>query len=84
MLEYYGYPHGAVVLSVADGSPADKAGIAKGDIITQFGDTEITEYPVLEQAIMDSQPEQVVEVKLYRSGRYYTTQITVGSNNAVE
>lgn len=84
VLKYYGYPHGAVVLSVADGSPADKAGIAKGDIITQFGDTEITEYPVLEQAIMDSQPEQVVEVKLYRSGRYYTTQITVGSNNAVE
>ena len=84
VLKYYGYPSGAVVLSVADGSPADKAGIAKGDIITQYGDTEITEYPVLEQAIMDSQPEQSVEVKLYRSGKYYTTKITVGSNNAVE
>lgn len=84
VLKYYGYPSGAVVLSVADGSPADKAGIAKGDIITQFGDTEITEYTVLEQAIMDSQPEQSVEIKLYRSGKYYTTKITVGSNNAVE
>ena len=84
VLKYYGYPSGAVVLSVAEGCPADKAGIAKGDIITQYGNTEITEYPVLEQAIMDSQPEQSVEVKLYRSGKYYTTKITVGSNNAVE
>ncbi len=81
VLKYYGYPSGAVVLSVAEGSPADKAGIAKGDIITQFGDTKITEYPVLEQAIMDSTPDEKVEIKLYRSGKYYTTKITVGSNN---
>ena len=73
----------AVVLSVADGSPADEAGIERGDIITQYGDTEITEYTVLEDLIEECTPGEQVNVKIYRSGRYYTTTITVGSNNSV-
>ncbi len=84
VLEYYGYPNGAVVLSVADNSPAAKAGIAKGDIITKFGDTEITEYAVLENAIMNSKPGSKVTVELYRSGKLYDTEVTVGSNNSAK
>lgn len=84
VLSYYGYPNGAVVLSVADGSPADNAGIAKGDIITEFGGTKISEYPILENEIINSKPGTKVAVKLYRSGRYYDTEITVGSNNAMK
>ncbi len=82
VLKYYGYPVGAVVLSVADGSPADDAGIERGDIITQFGDTEIAEYTMLEEAVKSSSPNDVVTVKLYRSGKYYSAKITVSSNNS--
>lgn len=82
VLKYYGYPAGAVVLSVSDGSPADKAGIEKGDIITEYGDTKITEYTMLEDAVKNSSPGDSVTVKLYRSGKYYTAKITVSSNNA--
>lgn len=84
VLEYYGYPNGAVVLSVAEGSPADNAGIQRGDIITEYDGKEISEYTVLEDYIMNSTPNEKVTVKIYRSGRYYTTDITVGSNNAVD
>lgn len=83
VLSYYGYPSGAVVLSVADGSPADSAGIAKGDIITEFNGTEIKEYTMLNDILKTCEPKQKVSAKIYRSGRYYTTTITVGSNNAV-
>lgn len=83
-LEYFGYPSGAVVLSVADGSPANKAGIERGDIITEFDGTEITEYTVLEDCMSNAVPGNTVSVKIYRSGRYYSTNITVGSNNAVQ
>ena len=83
VLRYYGYPTGAVVLSVAEGSPAENAKLAKGDIITEFGGTEITEYTVLEDLIEECTPGEQVNVKIYRSGRYYTTTITVGSNNSV-
>ncbi len=83
VLEFYGYPTGAVVLSVYTGSPAYEAGLRKGDIITEFAGTKITEYTVLEKLIPKCKPEQKVNVKLYRSGRYYTTTIVVGSNNAI-
>ena len=71
VLKYYGYPSGAVVSSVADGSPADNAGLAKGDIITEFGGTEITEYSMLESLLQKCKPGDQVSVKIYRSGRYY-------------
>ena len=84
VLEYYGYPTGAVILSVADGSPAANAGIRRGDIITEYKGTGIDEYQVLEQLMEKSVPGENVTVKLYRSGRYYSTTITVGSNNQVD
>ena len=83
VLKYYGYPAGAVVLSVVDGSPADKAGIERGDIITEFGKTVITEYTLLEDAIKDTSPGDTVTVKLYRSGKYYSAKITIDSNNSI-
>ena len=83
VLEYYGYPNGAVVLSVADGSPAQNAGIKKGDIITEYDGKKISEYEILENEIMNSKPNKKVTIKFYRSGRYYSTEITVGSNNSV-
>lgn len=83
VLQYYGYPSGAVVLSVADGSPAEEAGLAKGDIITEFNGTAIKEYTVLEDLMKDCTPGEQVSVKIYRSGRYYSASMTVGSNNSV-
>ena len=83
VLKYYGYPAGAVISSVADGSPADNAGLAKGDIITEFAEKTIGDYTVLSEVLEDCKPNDKVSVKIYRSGRYYTTTITVGSNNAV-
>ena len=81
VLEYYGFPSGAVILSVAEGSTAESAGLAKGDIITEFNGTEIREYTMLEDMLKQCSPDETVDVKIYRSGRYYTTKITIGSNN---
>lgn len=81
VLKYYGYPNGAVVLSVADDSPAYNAGIKKGDIITEFDGTEIKEYTDLEKLMENCKPDEKITVKIYRSKRYYSTTITVGSNN---
>lgn len=83
VLEYYGYPSGAVVLSVADNSPAYQAGIRKGDIITEFGGNKIKKYSDLEELLSECKPNQKITVKLYRNRRTYSTTITVGSNNLV-
>lgn len=83
VLEYYGYPTGAVVLSVYSGSPAYEAGIRKGDIITEFNGRKINDFTVLEGLMSSCEPGQEISVKLYRGGRYYTTTIEVGSNNSI-
>ncbi len=84
MLVLYGYPKGAVVLSVAEGSPAYQSGLKKGDIITEFDGITIENYQKLNELFEKVNPNQKVSVKIYRNGRYYSTNITVASNNAVE
>lgn len=81
VLNYYGYPAGAVVQSVDSGSPAEKAGLQRGDIITEFAGKTVSSYSLLEELIGESEPGSTVSVKLYRSGRYHTTDLTIGSNN---
>lgn len=80
VLAYYGYPSGAVISGVTEGSPADDAGIERGDIITEFNGTEITEYSVLTELLNDLEPNDTVPLKIYRSGRYYSLNITIGAN----
>ena len=81
VLDFYGFPNGAVVLSVADGSPAKKSGIQKGDIITEFNGKKIGEYQVFIDELKNCKPGDKVDVKIYRSGRYYTVEVTIASNN---
>ncbi len=84
ILEFYGYPYGAVVSSVQDGSPAYNAGLQRGDIITSFNSKNIKEYIELDALISECKPGDEVPVTIYRNGRNYSTTITVGSNNLVE
>ena len=81
ILQYYGYPVGAVVASVDEGSPAAAAGIRRGDIITKFGDTEITEYTLYETSLKNYFPEDKVKVTFYRAGETKTVTLTIGSAN---
>lgn len=82
VLSFYGYPSGAVVSSVADSSPAANAGIERGDIITEFNGTAITEYTMLNDLLYDCEANQTVSVKIYRNGRYYTIDIKLASDTA--
>ena len=84
MLMFYGYPKGAVVLSVADASPAYQAGLRKGDIITEFNSTVVEDYNQFDSLFQEVSPNQQVTVKIYRNGNYYSAKLTVGSNNSVE
>ncbi len=79
VLQFYGYPVGAVVLSVDDASPAAEAGIKRGDIITEFNGVAISSYTLLGEAINDCDPGQTVEVKIYRNGNIGSVQVKVGS-----
>jgi len=61
-------PQGALVQSVVAGSPADIAGIRKGDIITKIEDKKI-EFSL--QAVLNQyfEPNEKVKVEIYRPAR---------------
>ncbi len=84
MLVMLGYPKGAVISSVAEGSPAYQAGLRRSDIITEFAGKQISDYKALNSVFREVTPNKKVSVKIYRNGQYYTTSLTVGSNNSVE
>ena len=70
---------GALVKTVRDGSPAQKAGIAVGDIITQFDRTNIESDDHLVTCVGLTPVGKDVEVILYRSGKSYRTTVRIAS-----
>ncbi len=82
VLSFYGYPSGAVVSSVAEDSPAANAGIERGDIITEFNGTKISEYTVLNDVLYDCEPNDTVSMSIYRNGKTYTIEITLSSTGS--
>ncbi len=69
---------GAAVLDVVPNSPADKAGIRRGDVLTKLGETEITEDVPYLNILRKLQPNSTAPVTLLRSGREITVDVAVG------
>ena len=82
VLAFYDYPAGAVVSSVAEDSPAEEAGIKRGDIITEFNGVKITEYTVLSEALSDCSAGDTVKATIYRDGKYKTVTIKLASDTS--
>ena len=73
----YGIPQGAAVYAVASDSPAEKAGLQQGDVITKAGDTEITCGNDIVSYVGDLAAGDVVELTVYRRGQTLTIQVTI-------
>lgn len=79
VLSYVGAPIGAYVTKVENGSPAMRAGIQPGDIITKFNNIRITGFSLLSSCIRSVAPEETVPVTIKRlsQGEYREIQIEV-------
>ena len=71
-------PRGALVASVADGSPSDKAGVKAGDIILEFNGERIQEMKQLPLIVARTEVGKKVKVKIWRNKKEITTVITLG------
>lgn len=70
-------PMGAVVLRVLDDTPAKKAGIEIGDVITHFGDKTIIRSSDLPLAVGQSTIGSTVNVRVIRDGKAKKLRVKV-------
>ena len=71
-------PRGALVASVAEGSPSDKAGIEAGDIILEFNGKEIKEMKQLPIIVAQTEVGKNVEVKIWRNKKEISKKVKLG------
>ena len=70
---------GAQVGTVESGSAADKAGLAEGDVITEFGDQSIDSPDALVAAVRSIEPGAQVSITYVRDGQTHTVDAEMGT-----
>ncbi|MDC3186318.1 Do family serine endopeptidase, partial [Candidatus Pelagibacter sp.] len=71
-------PRGALVASVAENSPSEKAGIKAGDIILEFNGKKINQMKELPAIVARTQVGKNVEVKIWRDKKEITKNVLLG------
>ena len=75
---------GALIASVVEDSPADKAGLKVGDVILKFNGTDVEEMRDLPRIVADTPADSEVEIEIWRDGRNENLTVTVGESQAEE
>ena len=68
---------GATVLEVTEGSPAEKAGLKKGDIITKVNDSKIESPESLFETVHNFKPGDKVKIVFTRDGKEQSVMATL-------
>ena len=71
--------NGATVGSVQDGTPAARAGLRAGDVITSFGGKQVVTASQLRGQLALKQPGDTVVIGYTRNGSHHTTTVKLAS-----
>ncbi|RKD25724.1 peptidase S1 [Ammoniphilus oxalaticus] len=72
---------GAVIGFVSEGSPAEKAGLAQGDIIVEIDKQKVTSSEQLAEIIGNAKVGDRHQLLLLRNGQMNTVSVTIGEKN---
>ena len=75
---------GAMVMSVASGGPADKAGVKPGDVVVEFNGQPVSNNDELVRLVTGTKPGATVPMKVMRDKQEKTLTITVAELNLEE
>ena len=71
-------PEGALVASVAEKSPADKAGIKAGDIILEFDGKKVDTMRTLPKLVATTEVGKKVTIKIWRNQKLISKKVSLG------
>lgn len=75
--QYYNMAEGVCVLTIEEGSCAEKAGLQINDIITSIGGKTIKTYDALRAALRSYAPGDTTDLTVYRAGQTITVTVTL-------
>jgi membrane-associated protease RseP (regulator of RpoE activity) len=84
MMEIAGTDHGALINSLPDESPAAKAGLLPGDVITTIDGKDVNSPTDLVATVRPHKPGDVLKVTYYRMGKKRTADVKLGKRPAEE
>lgn len=71
---------GAVIVETESKSPANLAGLEKGDVITKIGNYEVTSVAKLKYYLYKYSPGEKIEITYVRNGKTKNTEIELGKS----
>ena len=77
-------PEGALVTKIEKGSPAEKAGLKAGDVITALNDRKVTSSSSLPMLVSSLRPGTKAELTVIRDKKEIKLDITIGTNSAAD
>src|SRR5574340_414055 len=75
---------GALVGDIVENSPAEKAGLKRGDVIVEYDGKKIAEPNSLRNMVANTSPGEVHQMKVLREGKTVTVKLTVGELRSEE
>ena len=69
---------GALVSDVMEGSPAEKAGLERGDVIMQYNGKEVENNAHLRNMVAQTPVGKAIDVKIIHDGRDGSIEVTIG------
>ncbi len=70
-------PRGALIKNVTKGSPGEKAGLRRGDVVVRWGRREITDDQQLRNLVTVTSPGEPVDVEVVRDGETVHLQVVL-------
>ncbi|RLB16010.1 MAG: peptidase [Deltaproteobacteria bacterium] len=70
---------GVLVSDVTKGSPADKAGLERGDVIKRFNGKEVKDSHMLSRTVAATRPKTKVTIDIVRDGKEKSLQVLIGT-----
>ena len=73
---------GALIGSVLDNEPADKAGLRAGDVIVRVGNTDIDSASAVTRSVASLKPDTKVDIVGMRNGKEVKATVTLGERSS--
>ncbi len=76
--------YGALVSDVVENSPAEKAGITRGDVIIEYNGKRVDEPYKLRNTVVNTPPGELIELKVIRDSRTEIIQVIISELHTEE